>query len=75
MQIAYRARDAADARDAQAVLAAAGITSHIPDPEHAGSAGGGKLEIVVLVDNVRLGPARRALQLWISKHSCQVAGR
>jgi hypothetical protein len=68
MQIAYRARNADDARSARDVLAAAGITAHIPDPEHAGPAGGGQLEIVpVLVDNRCLGPARRAIQRWISE--------
>lgn len=72
MQIAYRARNAEDARSARDVLTAAGITSHIPDPDpdHAASTAGGQPEIVpVLVDNRCLGPARRALQLWLDKNA------
>ena len=67
MQIAYRARNADDARNARDVLAAAGITSHIPDPT--GVAPDGQIEVVpVLVDNRSLGPARRALDRWLRGH-------
>ena len=67
MLIVYRAQNSDDARTACDVLAAAGITAHIPDPQHTSHAAG-QLEIVaVLVDNRCLGPARRALQRWISE--------
>jgi hypothetical protein len=67
MLVAYRAQNSDDARAACNVLAAAGITSHIPDPEHRSHADG-QLEIIeVLVDNRCLGPARRALQRWLSE--------
>jgi hypothetical protein len=69
MQIVYRARTPDDARSARDVLAAAGITAHIPDPAPADSTSSGHLDVVpVLVDNRCLGPARRALQEWIEKH-------
>lgn len=64
MQIAYRARDAADAEAARGVLAAAGILAHIPDVQ---SASGLDEGFRVLVDNVSVGPARRALNRWIAR--------
>lgn len=63
MQIAYRARNAADAEAARGVLAAAGILAHIPDAQSAGSL---DERFRVLVDNVSVGPARRALNRWIA---------
>lgn len=67
MLIAYRARNSDDARIACNVLAAAGITSHVPDPQRASHAGGQLGTVAVLVDNRCLGPARRALQRWITE--------
>ena len=67
MLIAYRARSADDARSACDVLAAAGITTHIPDPTYAGLAGERPIGVIpVLVDNRCLGSARRALRRWDS---------
>jgi hypothetical protein len=63
MQIAYRARNAADAEAVRGVLAAAGILSHIPDPQPAGSL---DESFLVLVDNVSVGPARRAINRWVA---------
>jgi hypothetical protein len=63
MQIAYRARNAADAEAARCVLAAAGILAHIPDPPPAGSL---DETFRVLVDNVSVDPARRALDRWVA---------
>jgi hypothetical protein len=67
MLIAYRARNSDDARAACNVLAAAGITSHIPDPDHRSHVDGQPEVVAVLVDNRCLGAARRALQRWISE--------
>ena len=70
MLIAYRARDADDARTACDVLAAAGITTHVPDPRNAGVTGGDQSDFIpVLVDNRCLGSARRALRRWTSEKS------
>jgi hypothetical protein len=69
MQIAYRARNTDDARSARDALAAAGITSHIPDQTQPASSEVGQLQVVpVLVDNRCLGAARRALELWMREH-------
>jgi hypothetical protein len=68
MQIAYRGRNAEDARGAREVLAAAGITAFVPDPEPTATRAGGTLaEVRVLVDNRLLDRARRALVPWIGE--------
>lgn len=67
MQIAYRARCIADARDIHAVLAGAGITAHIADQALWDIAGQRRdADVIrVLVDNRRLDKARRAIQCWV----------
>lgn len=67
MLIVYRAENPDDARAACNVLAAAGITSHIPDRQRTSDAGDQLETVAVLVDNRCLGPARRALQRWIGE--------
>ena len=68
MQVAYRARNLADAQSARQLLTSIGIPTHIPDQAQCDTAedSQGSSLIRVLVDNRFVDDARRAIQRWLA---------